>query len=144
MENTDTGLMVPKWVLTVWPKIPQMLQNLSAQLVRPNVLDFNEKRLHWVWKGACVTGALSTSPVPTALVKSKSGIDRFSRIFGKVFSRGNFWVLCIFACKKIRPGENFSCNKAISKPDVWAFEETFWSRHSKLQPNWCIPSTVNT
>ena len=50
--------------------------------------------------------------------QSKSGIDRFSRIFGKVFSRGNFWVLCIFACKKIRPGENFSCNKAISKPDV--------------------------
>ena len=27
----DRGLTVPKWVLIVWPKIPQMLQNLSAQ-----------------------------------------------------------------------------------------------------------------
>ena len=35
MENMDKGLTAPKW-----PKIPQ---NLSAQ-----VLDFNEKRLHWV------------------------------------------------------------------------------------------------
>ena len=38
---------LPKWVLIVWPKIPQMPQNLSAQFVcpSPNVLDFNEKRL---------------------------------------------------------------------------------------------------
>ena len=46
MKNMDKGLTVPKWV---WPKIPQMPQNLSAQFVRPRqkVLDFNEKRLHW-------------------------------------------------------------------------------------------------
>ena len=46
MENMDKGLTVPKWVLIVWPKIPQ---NLSAQFVcpSPKVLDFNEKRLHW-------------------------------------------------------------------------------------------------
>ena len=50
LENKDKGLTVPKWVLIVWPKIPQMPQNLSAQFVcpSPKVLDFNEKRLHWV------------------------------------------------------------------------------------------------
>ena len=49
MENMDNGLLVPKWVLLVWPKIPQMPQNLSAQFVcpSPKVLDFNENRLHW-------------------------------------------------------------------------------------------------
>ena len=31
MENTDKGLIVPKWVLIVRPKIPQMHQNLSGQ-----------------------------------------------------------------------------------------------------------------
>ena len=49
MENMNKGLTVPKWVLIVWPKIPQMSQNLSAQFVCPSPknLDFNEKRLHW-------------------------------------------------------------------------------------------------
>ena len=32
MENMDKGLTVPKWVLIVWRKIPQMPQNLSANL----------------------------------------------------------------------------------------------------------------
>ena len=45
MEN---GLTVPKWVLRVWPKIPQKPQNLSAQFVSPKFLDFNEKLIHWV------------------------------------------------------------------------------------------------
>ena len=31
----DKGLTVPKWMLIVWPKIPQIPQNLSAQSVRP-------------------------------------------------------------------------------------------------------------
>jgi hypothetical protein len=48
MKNMDKGLTVPKWVLIVWPEIPQMPQNLSAQFVCPKVLDFNEKKLHWV------------------------------------------------------------------------------------------------
>ena len=39
----DKGLTLPKWVLIIQPKIPQMSQHLSAQ----EVLDFNEKRLHW-------------------------------------------------------------------------------------------------
>ena len=49
MENMDKVLTVPKWVLIVRPKIPQMPQNLSAQFVcqSPKVLDFNEKRLYW-------------------------------------------------------------------------------------------------
>ena len=50
MENMDKGLTVPKWVLINWPKIPQIPQNLSAQIVclTPKVWDFDEKRLHWV------------------------------------------------------------------------------------------------
>ena len=41
----DKGLTLPKWVLIVWPKIPQMPQNLSVQFVclSQKVLDFNEK-----------------------------------------------------------------------------------------------------
>ena len=33
MENMDKGLTVSKQELIVWPKIPQMPQNLSAQFV---------------------------------------------------------------------------------------------------------------
>ena len=49
MGNMDKRLTVPEWVLIVWPKIPQMPQNFSAQFfcLSPKVLDFNEKRLHW-------------------------------------------------------------------------------------------------
>ena len=45
----DKGLTVPKWVLIVWLKIPQMPQKISAQFVCPSqkVLVFNEKMLHW-------------------------------------------------------------------------------------------------
>jgi hypothetical protein len=45
MEKMDKGLTVPKWVLIVWPKIPQTIHNLSAQIVcpSPKVLDFDEK-----------------------------------------------------------------------------------------------------
>ena len=45
----DKGLAVSKWVLIVWPKIPQMPQNASVQFVfpRPKIWDFNRKRLHW-------------------------------------------------------------------------------------------------
>ena len=33
MENMDKGLIVPKWVLIVWTKIPQMPQNLLAHAI---------------------------------------------------------------------------------------------------------------
>ena len=36
MENMDKGLTVPKWVLINCSKIPQMPQNLSAQIVCPS------------------------------------------------------------------------------------------------------------
>jgi hypothetical protein len=36
MENMDKGLTVPKWLLIVQPKIPQMPQNLFAQFVCPS------------------------------------------------------------------------------------------------------------
>ena len=52
----DKGLTVPKWVLINRPKIPQMPQNLSAQIVYPStkVWAFDEKRLHW----ASIVGAV--------------------------------------------------------------------------------------
>jgi hypothetical protein len=45
----DKGLPVTKWVLINQTKIPQMPQNVSAQIVcqSPKVWDFDEKRLHW-------------------------------------------------------------------------------------------------
>ena len=49
MENMDKGLTVQKWVLINWPKIFQMPENLSAEIVcpSPKVWDFDEKRLDW-------------------------------------------------------------------------------------------------
>ena len=43
MENMDKELTVPKWVLIVQPKIPQMPQNLSANL-SAQAQKFNEKK----------------------------------------------------------------------------------------------------
>ena len=53
----DMGLTVLKGVLVVWPKIPQMSQDLFAQFVcpSPKVLDCNENRLHW---GSVVRGRM--------------------------------------------------------------------------------------
>ena len=61
MESMYKGLNVTKWVLIVWPKIPQMPQNLSAQFVSPSpkVLHFNEKRLHWASVVRAIENALS-------------------------------------------------------------------------------------
>ena len=59
MENINKGLTVPKCMLIVRPKIPQMPQNLYVQFVclSLKVLDFNEKRLPYrgiqmlfIWK----------------------------------------------------------------------------------------------
>ena len=45
MQNMDKGLTVPNWVLINRPKITQMPQNLSAQIVcpSPKVWDFDKK-----------------------------------------------------------------------------------------------------
>ena len=61
----DKGFTVPKWVLIIRPKIPQMPQNLSLQFVcpRPKVWDFNEKKLQvqidrassrFNWRNECI------------------------------------------------------------------------------------------
>ena len=58
MENMDKGLTIPKKVLINWVKIPQMPQNLSAQIVglSPQFWDFDKKKgLHW----ASVVGAMT-------------------------------------------------------------------------------------
>ena len=69
----DKGLTVPKWVLIVWPKIPQKPQNLSAQFVfpSPKVLDFNENRLHWA---SVVSGTYLVKP-STFLIKLVSTLS---------------------------------------------------------------------
>ena len=43
MGDMDMGLPVPKKVLIIWPKIPEIFQTLSVQIVlpRPKGLDFN-------------------------------------------------------------------------------------------------------
>ena len=48
-HRQGTRSTVPKWVLMNRLNIPQMPQNLPAQIVcpSPKVWDFDEKRLHW-------------------------------------------------------------------------------------------------
>ena len=55
MKNMDKGLTVPKWVLINWPKIPQMPQNLSAQIVcpSPKFWDFDEKKASLGFRSPC-------------------------------------------------------------------------------------------
>ena len=62
MENMDKGITVPKWVLINWPKIPQMPQSSSAQIVcpSPKVWDFDKKCLHWA---SVVHGLMQASAV---------------------------------------------------------------------------------
>ena len=77
MENMDKGLTGPKWVLINCLKIPQLPQNLSAQIVcpSPKVWGFDEKRLHWVSVvGACIIHEnfcpiLTSSQVPLLIGK---------------------------------------------------------------------------
>jgi hypothetical protein len=49
MKNMNKELTTLKWVLINLSKIPQMPQNLSAQIVcsNPKVWNLDEKRLHW-------------------------------------------------------------------------------------------------
>ena len=49
MKNMDKELTIKKWVLINQPKIPQMPQNLSTQIVcsNPKDWDFDEKMLYW-------------------------------------------------------------------------------------------------
>ena len=51
MKNMDKGLKVPKWVLINRSKIPQMPKIYLPTCLpkRPEVWDFDEKRLHWAF-----------------------------------------------------------------------------------------------
>ena len=76
MENMEKKLIVPKWVLIVQPKIPQIPQNLSAQFVcpSPNFLDFNEKRLHYwtfVVRGSTFVSAFGSCELSQSLFTLK-------------------------------------------------------------------------
>ena len=69
----DNGLTVPKWVLIVCPKIPQMPENLLGQFVcpTPNILDFNEKRLYWASVVRALYYSLSTAWPESIQIKLK-------------------------------------------------------------------------
>ena len=74
MENMDKGLTVPKWVLIVWSKIPQMFQNLFAQFVcpSPKVVDFIEKKEASLGvRSPCSnTRVISCRPLPNVCLKT--------------------------------------------------------------------------
>ena len=84
------GTYCTKWVLIVWPKIPQMAQNLSAQIVCP----FQWKRLHWasVVRGSAEADAylFSLSILKHPIISSKVGhVHNAQRLNWSVFCPGN-------------------------------------------------------
>ena len=62
---------------TVWPKIPQMPQNSSAQFVcpSPKILNFIEKRLHWA-SAVRDIGALERIHMIEKHTRSEFQVDR--------------------------------------------------------------------
>ena len=42
IKNMDKRLTVPKWLLINWPKIPQLHQKLSVQMVSPSPKDWDK------------------------------------------------------------------------------------------------------
>ena len=71
MENMDKGVTVQKWVLIVWPKIPQIPQLICPS---PKLLDFIGKRLHW----ASVVRALHDLHPTLLKFGYQSGDDRLN------------------------------------------------------------------
>ena len=57
MKNMDKGLTVPKWMQLNWPKIPQMTNNSSAQIVwpSPEIWDFDEKKASLGVRSPCLS-----------------------------------------------------------------------------------------
>ena len=84
MENMDKGLTVPKWVLTNRPKIPQMPQNLSAQIVcpSPKVWNFDGKRLHWA---SVVRDMISSSLLLLIAVGLTHPLCRLKTVINQLF-----------------------------------------------------------
>ena len=87
MENMDKELTVPKWVLIFRPKIPQMPQNLSAQLVcsSPTVLDFNEK------KASLGVRSPWTQAFQTAVIWSLKLTSNLAQNWRCCYRRGHSW-----------------------------------------------------
>ena len=55
MENMDKELTVPKWVLIVWPKIPQMPQKISPKMsAQVQKFKIFEKRLSLGVRSPCL------------------------------------------------------------------------------------------
>ena len=119
MENMDKGPTVPKWVLIVWPKIPQMPQNLSAQFVCPSqkVLDFNEKRLY---KKLHSSANLNFLCLP------------FKELFlGRQFGQINFWAFGGILGQFI----HFDTVSPLSMFSIIKYQPLFLQKPMPLYPN---------
>ena len=95
MENMDKGLIVPKWVLIVWSKMPQ---NLSAQFVCPSPKepDFNEKG--FIGRPYSLLTANAAAPKHAVIP-----IHMYTRVYNlcpfytikPLFSLGNTFKICV-------------------------------------------------
>ena len=116
MENMDKGLTVPKWVLINRTKIPQMIQNLSAQIVCSNqkVWDFDEKRLHWasVVHGHC-HNHLSAVNIQGYLGCGNCTDWSFSNIFSCLSNLAYKIFIKHFYCFAIK-FDKISCGKQVN------------------------------
>ena len=72
MENMDKDITVTKWVLINCSKIPQMPQDLSAQIVWPSPKVWNFKKKHY-W--ASKVRGQKSGPNPDEVNKTKYNID---------------------------------------------------------------------
>ena len=93
MESMDKGLTVPKWVLINLPKIPQMPQNLSAQIVclSPIVGNFHERRLHWASVVHGLTHMLHLNPRFLGTVDGPEFLKKYHYVNGKEASTKFKW-----------------------------------------------------
>ena len=78
MKKMDKGLTVSKWVLINWLKIPQMHQNLSAQIAYPSpkFWDFDKKRLHWASVVRAFAYLITCRTVQKANQKLTTGLQK--------------------------------------------------------------------
>ena len=121
MENMDKGLTVPKKERI--GRIPQMPQNLSAQIVcpTPKFSDFDEKRLHWasVVRGQHTVVSSGCGSKEKKLYgkqdhKFSGTFCCFTRcdIFGENLASYSYFVLLkkriIFCCQKMHTFQGFN------------------------------------
>ena len=114
------GTYCTKWVLIVWPKIPQMAQNLSAQIVCP----FQWKRLHWasVVRGSAEADAylFSLSILKHPIISSKVGhVHNAQRLNWSVFCPGNIEQCLYGKMTGQKTGKSHIC--AVDDSQVFSF-----------------------